>query len=91
VRSSELKQSFASSMNSACSASVNFVKTTPLSLPTFRLISSQRIDLGGADADRVVLGLRVRSVWLREKGRSGVWEINHATASGACERYRIKP
>jgi len=44
-------------------------------------------DPGIAGADRVVLGLMVRNVQLRETGGSGVRKIDHATQAGLSDEF----
>jgi hypothetical protein len=43
-------------------------------------------DLGAASAERVARRLRLQNLGSREEGRSGVWELDCASASGLVRR-----
>ena len=47
-------------------------------------------DLGAASAERIAFRLRLQNLGLREEGRSGVWELECASASGAGQTGKNK-
>jgi len=48
-------------------------------------------NLGAASAERVALRWRLQNLGSREEGRSGVWELDYASASGAGQTGKNEP